>query len=170
MLLSLAMNGYSNDNYIIDQDFFSSYTYRTMPASVNGCGCIAVFNILKYLRCGEDIGDIISEMDSMYHIKCPGPTTMSVMRAFLGKKIPECLEYTGYKEARKAMTDSVCGILRYNEHGMPHFISYFRTGEGFRFFNVDDGYEDFEDSISSFFRNHVGKYNYTSVFTVERKI
>ena len=169
-VIMFGMNGYSADNYIIDQDYFSEYTYRTMPASVNGCGCIAVFNILKYLGQSEDIGDIISEMDSMYRIKCPGPTTMSVMRCVLEDKIPECAEHTGYKEARSAMSHSLCGILRYNEHGMPHFISYIKSGSLYRFFNVDDGLEDFEDTIDNFFSGHICRYNYISVFTVNERI
>ena len=43
------MNGFSDDGYIIDQDYFDEYEYRTMQASINGCGWIAAYNIRHFL-------------------------------------------------------------------------------------------------------------------------
>ena len=62
---------------------------------------------------------------------------------------------------------SRAGILRYSEAEVPHFISFIRAGEVFRFFNVNDGLEDFVSSMEMFFASHVKPPKYVSVFTLE---
>ncbi len=160
------MNGYSQDGYIIDQDFFDEYEYRTLHASINGCGCIAAFNIRRYLGHGVSFDAVLQEMDRMHSLRIPGPTTMPVMRAYIRKYLPAMTEHEGRRAAREAAVRSRAGILRYSEAGVPHFISYIRSGEGFRFFNVNDGLEDFTASMEAFFDSHVPDRQYSSVFTL----
>ena len=62
---------------------------------------------------------------------------------------------------------SYMGILRYSEDGVPHFVSFFRSGGGFRFFNVNDGLEDYVCSMEGFFERHIDRVHYVSVFTLE---
>lgn len=158
------MEGYSADNYIIDQDFFGDYTYRTIRASRNGCGPIAAFNLLKYLGREKPLEEIISEMDSMYRVKAPGPTTMKVMRSFLRNHLPEVIESRGKDSCLRCMAESRCGIIRYNESGVPHFVSYFREGENYRFFNVETGFEDWSAGIEEFSGRMLP--GYTASFTI----
>ena len=49
---------------------------------------------------------------------------------------------------------------------MPHFISYIRKGEAYRFFNVNDGLEDYVSSMDMFFKTHVLPQHYVSIFTI----
>lgn len=163
------MNGYSTDNYITDQDYFSGYTYRTMPANRNSCGCIAAYNLRRFLGHEVTFPDVLSEMDDMHVLKAPGPTTMNVMREYLFKYIPGVQEHTGRAESLEAARSSDAGVLRYNEDGMPHFICFIRSGEQFRFFNVSDGFEDFVQDMDSFFEKHCQKFRYTAVFTVNKQ-
>ena len=132
------MDGFSPDGFITDQDCFEDYRYRTMQASINGCGPIAVYNILRFLGRGIRFEIVLNEMDRMHSLRIPGPTTMPVMRAYLKKHL-----------------------------GVPHFVSFFRSGGGFRFFNVNDGLEDYVCSMEGFFERHIDRVHYVSVFTLE---
>ena len=161
------MDGFSSDGYIIDQDYFDEYEYRTIPASHNGCGWIAAYNILHFLGSGIRFDAVMHEMDRMHSLRIPGPTTMPVMRAYLRKTIPDMREHEGREQALEAARSSRAGILRYTEAGVPHFISFVRADGAFRFFNVNDGLEDFVCSMEMFFQTHVGVSQYVSVFTLE---
>ena len=100
------MNGFSDDGYIIDQDYFDEYEYRTMQASINGCGWIAAYNIRHYLGHGVGFEHVMDEMDRMHSLRIPGPTTMPVMRAYLRKYVPAMTEHIGRDEAYKAALSS----------------------------------------------------------------
>jgi hypothetical protein len=91
---------------------------------------------------------------------------MPVMRAYLKKYIPEMKEHEGCEAALAAACGSRAGILRYSEAEVPHFIYFIRAGEVFRFFNVNDGLEDFVSSMEMFFASHVKPPKYVSVFTL----
>ena len=161
------MDGFSEDGYITDQDYFAEYEYRTIPASDNGCGWIAAYNILHYLGSPVRFDSVMHEMDRMHSLRIPGPTTMPVMRAYLKKYIPAMREQEGIEKALAAAQNSRAGILRYTEAGVPHFISFIREGDAFRFFNVNDGLEDFVSSMDMFFATHVKPPHYVSVFTLD---
>lgn len=162
------MNGFSPDGYIIDQDYFDKYEYRTMSASINGCGWIAAYNVRHFLGHGIGFENVLHEMDLMHSLRIPGPTTMPVMRAYLKKYIPEMAEHTGREEARAAALDCRAGILRYTEADVPHFISFIRQEDGaYRFFNVNDGLEDYAASMEMFFETHVLPGCYVSVFVLK---
>ena len=87
--------GFSEDGYIIDQNYMGRYRYRTMPSNHNGCGWIAVYNLRKFL--GHDVSyeEVWKEMDEMHTVRVPGPTTMKVLREYLQKYIPEAKEAYG---------------------------------------------------------------------------
>lgn len=163
----METKGFSPDGYITDQDFFENYQYRTIPASHNGCGWIAAYNVRHALGDTVPFEEVLREMDGMHALRAPGPTTMNVMRAYLRKYLPDMRETSGRAAALAAAKRSRMGILRYSEDGVPHFISFFRQGEGFRFFNVNDGLEDYVCSMEMFFSGHVGISQYVSVFTLE---
>jgi len=148
--------GFTADGYIMDQDCFHTLRYRTLPASINGCGWIAVYNLRKCLGREEDYRVILRELEGMHLWNVPGPTLMTVMRAYLKKYVPEAVETVGREEALAAAASSRCGIFRYREKREPHFISYLRVGEGqFRFFNVADGLEDCRMSMETFGEEHL---------------
>lgn len=161
------MNGFSCDGYIIDQNYFDEYEYRTMSASINGCGWVAAYNIRHYLGHSVYFEAVMNEMDHMHSLRIPGPTTMPVMRAYVRKYIPGMTEHIGRDAAFTAACNSRAGILRYSEAEVPHFISFIRRGEVFRFFNVNDGLEDYVSSMEMFFATHVIPPQYVSVFTLE---
>ncbi len=160
------MDGFSPDGYIIDQDYFGACEYRGIPASRNGCGWIAAYNLRHFLRHDVRFEDVLREMDRMHTLRIPGPTTMPVMRAYLEKHVPGITETIGRDAALEAAVGCRAGILRYSEAGVPHFIFFLRDGEVFRFTNVNDGLEDFTSAMEMFFETHVPQRQYTSVFTI----
>ena len=163
----METNGFSPDGFITDQDCFENFTYRTIPASDNGCGWIAAFNMRHALGDPVPFEEVLREMDGMHTLHVPGPTTMNVMRAYLRKYLPAMRETSGRAAALEAAKRARMGILRYSEAGIPHFISFLRTEKGFRFFNVNDGLEDYVCAMEMFFASHVGVSQYVSVFTLE---
>lgn len=159
--------GFSGDGYIVDQDCFHSLRYRTMPASINGCGWIAAYNLRRCL--GQDVAypEVLRELESLHLWNVPGPTLMTVMRAYLSRHVPQARETVGREEALKAAAASRAGIFRYREKREPHFVSYLRTEDGrFRFFNVADGLEDCRMTMEEFGRDHLCGGT-VIVFTVE---
>ena len=147
--------GFSSDGYIRDQDCFSSVRYRSMPASINGCGWIAVFDLLHFLFWEEDWDGVRRALDEGHRIRMPGPTLLPVMRSYLLSRVPELQEVRGREEALDKASRSRAGIFRYREEKTPHFVFFFRSEEGFRFFNVSDGTEDAVMSMERFGEEHL---------------
>ena len=143
--------GFSSDGFITDQDCFSSVRYRTIPASDNGCGFIAAFNLRRALGQAVSWEEVRKEMDGMHRLRIPGPTLMNVMRKYLLYHVPGCKEVSGRKEAVSAAEESSAGIFRYIEGHVPHYVSYMRQDDGeFRFFNVAEGLEDCAMTMKQF--------------------
>ena len=147
--------GFSKDGYIIDQDCFSDFKYRTIPASFNGCGWIAAYNLRRFLGHTMSYDEVRREMDEMHFLRVPGPTRMCVMRRYLKKHMPEIRETVGRDAALTAAKGSRAGIFRYREGLEPHFVSYIRQEENsFRFFNMADGMEDCVLPMERFMEEH----------------
>ena len=144
-------SGFSADGYIIDQNCFHDYPYRTIRSDCNGCGWIAAYNLRHALGQDAAFDDVRSEMDGMFLLRIPGPTTMRVMRAYLRRYVtPECTVRRG-RAAVRAAAVSRAGILRYWEEQVPHFVAYVRREDGqFRFFNAADGLEDYFCPMETF--------------------
>ena len=148
-------SGFSRDGYIIDQDCFTEYTYRTIPANLNGCGWIAAYNLRRFLGHGIAYDAVRQELDEMHFLRVPGPTLMCVMRKYLKKYAPAIRETVGREAALNAARESQAGIFRYREGMEPHFVSYIRQGENsFRFFNMADGLEDCVMPMEQFISEH----------------
>ena len=147
---------FSEDGYIIDQDCFHEYRYRTMRADINSCGWIAAYNIRHFLGQNAAWDDVRREMEEMHVLNIPGPTHMRVMRQYLNKYIPDVRVTAGREQALEAATASTAGIFRYREENIPHFISYIRREDGtFRFFNVATDQEDILIPMEQFGREHL---------------
>ena len=147
--------GFSPEGYIIDQDCFFDYRYRTIPANLNGCGWIAAYNLRRCLGHQVTYNEVREEMDGMHFLRVPGPTLMCVMRKYLSRHVPEYRETVGREQALAAAQASRAGIFRYREGHEPHFVSYIRQdGALFRFFNMADDFEDCVMPMDQFVREH----------------
>lgn len=147
--------GFTADGYIKNQDCFSAYTYRTIPASNNGCGAVAVYDLRRYAGQKAEIADVLAELEKLHYLNIPGPTYMYAMRRYLKKYLSDYLETEGRESCLAAAAGSEMGLFRYLEQRIPHFVSYVRAENGqFRFFNVCDGQEDAVMSMEQFVHGH----------------
>ena len=158
--------GFSPDGYIIDQNEFSAYSYRGMSSDINGCGWVAAYNLRRAAGQEPHFDDVRREMDRMFPLQIPGPIPMRKLRRYLRRYVP--FRFTGGKRAALAAAEkSAAGILRYWEGHTPHFISFLRLEDGrYRFFNVNDGLEDFAAPMDEFFQKHCHR-GFIRVLTLE---
>ena len=148
--------GFSRDGFITDQDCFSSVRYRTIPASDNGCGFIAAYNLRRALGQAVSWEEVRKEMDGMHRLRIPGPTLMNVMRKYVHHHVPGCKEVSGRNDAVSAAEESCAGIFRYLEGHIPLYVSYMLQVDGrFRFFNVAEGLEDCTMTMKQFAEEHL---------------
>lgn len=144
------------DGYLKDQDCLSGYTYRTIPASVNGCGPVAAYDLRRFAGQDAAFTDVLAEMDGLHLLRVPGPTRMRVMRKYFAKYLPGWREARGRDACLASAAGSRMGVFRYHEQKVPHFVAYIRAdGGAYRFFNVCDGAEDKVFSMSAFGREHL---------------
>ena len=152
----LPQGALSSDGYIIRQDLFSDFEYRTVAASGNGCGFIACYNLRHFLGHDVTINEVREELNSMMP-RFRGPTFMRTMRKYFKKHIPNYREFHGRENCLLHAKSCSAGIFRYYEEKIPHFVTFIRTGKDrFRFFNVnDEGMEDFESGMDEFGKAHM---------------
>ncbi len=149
-------HAWTEDGFLKDQNALGAFTYRSIPASANSCGPVAVYNLLH--RAGQSVPfpDVLREMDDMHLLRIPGPTFMHVMRRCLRKRLPGWREVHGRSAALAAAECSRMGVFRYHEQRVPHFVAYYRTESGtFRFFNVNDEREDVCLTMADFAAGHL---------------
>ena len=146
--------GFSPEGYIIDQDHFAAYRYRGMTSNVNGCGWVAAYNLLHALGRDVDFETVHRDMNAMFPHQIPGPTPVRKLRAYLARHGTYAFT-VGRKASLRVCTKAKAGILRYWEVNTPHFITFVQAeGPLYRFFNVNDGLEDFTCTMEEFFEKH----------------
>ena len=151
-----AEDAWTADGYLRNQDALSAYTYRTLPACDNGCGPVAVFDLLRFAEQDVPFGDVLREMDGMHLLHAPGPTRMRVLRRYLKARLPGGREVRGRAAALAAARRCRMGVFRYREQGVPHFVACCRMPDGLlRFFNVSDGAEDARMTADAFAAGHL---------------
>ena len=146
---------WTEDGFLKDQDALSGYTYRTIPANNNSCGPVAAFDLRRFAGDAPDFSEVLAEMDGLHLLRIPGPTLMYVMRRYFTKYLPGWHEARGRDAAVAAAEGSRMGVFRYHEQKIPHFVAYFRSGQGCRFFNVCADEEDVTMSIRDFAERHM---------------
>ena len=147
---------FTEDGYIKDQDALSAYRYRCVPASHNSCGVVAVYDLLHFEGRDMPFDELCLLMEGLHRLHMPGPTLNSAMRRSLNRLLPGFREAKGREAALSAGQACRMGILRYVEQKVPHFVPLLRQPDGsFRYFNVNDGQEDFSQPLDAFFAAHV---------------
>ncbi|MCD8088816.1 MAG: hypothetical protein LUE22_09610 [Oscillospiraceae bacterium] len=150
----MPQNGFSEDGYIIDQDYFAAYPYRGSTSNINGCGWVAAFDLLRARGRNIPFQEVLSGLNGTCPTKLPGPTPVRALRQYLAG-------FGNYRQCRRrraalrAAEKASAGILRYWEGKEPHYIPFLRQEEGvYRFLNVADGMEDMSCPMDEFFSTH----------------
>jgi hypothetical protein len=148
------MEGFSADGYIIDQNYLSDYRYRGMTSDVNGCGWVAAYNLRRAMGHDVPFTAVHQEINAMFPLQIPGPTPMRIMRRYL-RRYMSVSQMGGRRRVLSAAASAPCGILRYREENVPHFVTFLRLPSGeYRFFNVADDQEDIQLPMETFFVTH----------------
>ena len=146
--------GFSADGYITDQDCLAAYRYRGMSSDINGCGWVAAYDLLHAQGKDVDFETVHREMNALFPRQIPGPTPVKKLMDYLARYGDYRLT-AGKAAALRAAQTAPAGILRYWEEDVPHFVPFVRTEDGqYRFFNVNDGLEDFVCPMEAFFAGH----------------
>ncbi|MBQ7536301.1 MAG: hypothetical protein IJT43_11890 [Stomatobaculum sp.] len=152
---------FSEDGYIADQDHTDGLRYGYWMSNYNGCGWIAVYNVLHYLGLSDDPERIFAEMLQILPYEgrrgTPFPT---IARFFRERGIPARRRY-GRAGLLKRADGAGCGIMRCVKEGAPHYVTFLRTEETddqgrriYRFLNVENGREDYRVSMEGFLSDY----------------
>lgn len=167
--------GTSADGFIQSQEELDHLMYGVYPSSRNGCGWVAAYNVQHYLGNCDDPEMVFREMCDMLPFQGKRGTPFPVMAAYFRRRCIPVRRIYGTPELldRLALKNQVsCGILRYAEERIPHYVTFFRVeGEGearFRFLNVNEGKEDFVSDMQAFRRTHVTERLMIRVLLFER--
>lgn len=146
----------SPDGYVKDQDYTDDILYGVYPSSYNGCGWIASYNMLHALSLADNPEEQFARMVEILPYKGRRGTPFPTLWQFFRRAGLPVSRHYGTAQILLKYKDAPCGILRYAEEGVPHYITFVRTGPGrYRFFNVADGLEDFETDMETFIRERV---------------
>lgn len=153
---------FSADGYIADQDFTDGLRYGYWMSNYNGCGWIAVYNVLHFLGRSSDPERVFGEMLRILPFEgrrgTPFPT---LVRYFREAGIPADRIYGGPQTLKTRGGAAACGIVRCVKEGAPHYVTFLRTGETgkggaplYRFLNVESGREDYRATMEEFLADY----------------
>ncbi|MCD8321753.1 MAG: hypothetical protein LUC89_02560 [Oscillospiraceae bacterium] len=150
----MPQNGFSEDGYIIDQDYFAAYPYRGSTSNINGCGWVAAFDLLRAQGREVPFQEVLAGLNGIHPAKMPGPTPVRVLRQYLAG-FGDYRQCWGRRASLRAAGKASAGILRYWEGKELHYIPFLRREKGeYRFLNVADGMEDMICPMEEFFSTH----------------
>lgn len=148
-------NMFSDDGYIIDQEYTNAYQYGRLSSDINGCGWIAMYNLFHALNSIKSYEDIYQEMNAILTYKGMIGTPMKVMNKYLMINKIDFTVVSGKQSSLIKAKSSNIGIIRYFEGHELHFVTYLKLSNGYyRFFNAIAGKKVHQASMESFFNDH----------------
>jgi len=130
---------FSEDGYIVRQKYAGGFPYGAFGSDLNGCGWIAVYNLLHVFDASITPEQVHREMNEKLSYRGMRGTPMSLMRKTLAAHGLVFSLGRGREAALRLGTASRGGILRYWEGMEPHFVCYLRlSGDTYRFLNVNE--------------------------------
>ncbi len=147
---------FSRDGYIINQDYTFEYPYGKLNSDQNGCGWIAIYNLLKAMGNEVDYRLIYEDMNKILPYYGLVGTPTRIMKKVLGDYSIDFKEVKNVKAIMKSSKTFRYAIFRYFEKGVPHYITAIRLENNkFRFLNAQLGREDHICTMEEFFKEHV---------------
>ena len=152
---SLPIEALSKDGFIIDQTLTKGLDYGRLSSDINGCGWIAMYNMMHALMLKTSYQDVYQKMNDILIYHGYLGTPMKTMKAFLDKSELSYQIVKGKKNALRSALISEVGIIRYFEGNELHFVTYQRKdNDQYRFFNAISGKHDHLLSMNDFFTQH----------------
>lgn len=160
---------FSADGYLIDQDYTEEYKYGRFTSDFNGCGWIAMFNLLKAAGRQVKAEDVHRGLAEILPYAGLLGTPLNTMRRYLRQQNLLFAEIKGKHKISAAIADYSCGIFRFLRKKELHFVAFTRVDkERLRFFNVYDGKEDYICTIDEFLSDKISSIPSVVGFLVKK--
>ena len=128
----------SHDGYIVDQARVTDVRYGCRFSDTNGCGWIAVYNLLRCLGDPVPHEEIVLALSRHSLFRGLLGTSPLRVQRYLKKHGHPTRMYVGRKAAAGAAETIQNGILVYRHTQGWHYVAFVRPGEdpGLRYFNA----------------------------------
>ncbi len=152
----MAEKGFTSDGFIMDQAQFTDYPYGKFTSDWNGCGWIAVFNLMHARGMGVTPEQICRLMSPMLpvggFIGTPVKNMVKVLELFnISTEVVK-----GGPAVQEAALRAELGILRFFDGKYDHYVAFQRSGvRMFRFFNSDPARQMDVTTMEDFLRRRV---------------
>lgn len=125
----------TSDGYIDHQRALDDIVFKDSKISDTGCGVIAIYNAMHYLKMNPNFNDIKNYVAKTSITTKLGTTFMHVIGYLRKKKI-----YGGICTCKKNFSKINLGILLYLHKQGFHWVTFYRDGDKYRFLNVYNGF------------------------------
>lgn len=137
-------NGYSPDGFIIDQRRTGAHKFGAFGSQYNGCGWIAVYNLLRATGKPVFPAEVIARLEPSLQLKGLIGTRIRSMKDCLASFGYWAADFRGREQVLQALRRAQDGIVWYMDGLTPHFAAFCRVStEGkpllLRFFNAEAG-------------------------------
>ena len=150
----MTASPFSTDGYIVNQALTGDFKYGRHTSPYNGCGWIAVYNILHYLGSHVPPEEVASKMSGLLHLGGLMGTPMKSMTAALKSYGITAVRHTVSSKRIHRYNYIPWGILRYFEFPYIHFVSFVTSPDGYRFFNCEYGEEHHIMQLDDFLQKY----------------
>lgn len=152
----IDLRAFDNNGYIINQLFLNNIKCGSYPSSKNGCGWVAIFNIMKILNDEKPYTEILTDLTPYICFKGRLGIRLKTIEKYLTKhnyKFKKALFKSKFESLAK---DSVGGIIYYGTATSYHYTTYKNLGNGnFHFLNSVYGRYDDIMTMQEFFEKRV---------------
>ena len=150
---------FSRDGFIICQEYLKDFQYGAYHTSVNGCGWVAAYNVMRFLGKETDFVKVYKDFLSILPYNGRMGTPMRTMLEYFRQKGVPCVTALGKKSVTAESARAECGILRYREGLEEHYVAFLSAGENaFRFLNVTEENMDFVSPLDKFLSTKTNFY------------
>lgn len=154
--MALSPGALSADGYIIDQRKTGNIPFGSLTSDKNGCGWIAVYNLLKALGRDPDPEQIAAELEKtlMFHGKL-GLNLFALIWELKKLHLPLNFAVRSF-HAQELAARAPAGIVLYFTGKRNHFVAFRRAENGrLRFFGAVPGFRHHELTMAEFYWNYV---------------
>ena len=167
--MTSANKVFSADGYLIDQNYTGACKYGHFTSDFNGCGWIAMFNLLKAAGKQTTVEQVHSGLAAILPYAGFLGTPLRTMRKYLAQQNISYTEIKGKQKISAAIAAYDCGILRFLRKKELHFVAFTRIDDHrLRFFNVYDGKEDYICTLEEFLADKISSIPSVVGFLVKK--
>lgn len=154
--MALSPGALSADGYIIDQRKTDSIPFGRLTSDQNGCGWIAVYNLLKALGRDPDPEQLAAELEKTLMFRgALGLNLFALIWELKKLRLPLSFAVRSF-HAQQLAEQAPAGIILYFTGRRNHFAAFRREENGrLRFFGAVPGFRRHELTMAEFYWSYV---------------